>query len=857
MNQEHGGNLDQFCRIAERTANEIVDFSVNVNPAGMPEFMRAAIYCRMERIDAYPEPYAKSAVEAAADFHNLSPDRIVFGNGTNQLIHILPSALGFRRAVICTPAFSEYEKACSLSNVKSEFAPGKETDNFFPDFDAVESLAEHGTAAFVANPGNPAGTAVDGHTIIEAAKRQADCVFIVDEAFAEYAPQGTSVLGSEDLPDNLVVLRSLTKFYGMAGLRAGYAVASAQNTQKIRDFLPQWSLNSFAIGVAVEAFRNGDDFRDKTRSENDQRRAALTKMLSDINGIKVFPSQANYLLLRIRKNREKLFETLLKRYGIAIRECSNFRGLESGEFFRVAVRGERENEHLAGALRAVLSGTGQSVRINLRKRKPSLMLQGTSSSAGKSILTAAFCRILLQDGYRVAPFKSQNMALNSYVTLDGGEIGRAQAVQAEACRIEPDPRMNPLLLKPSSDTDSQVIAMGKVVNNMNVPEYFRYKEDVFGMVTDAYNSLEKEYDVIVLEGAGSPGEVNLKSGDIVNMRMAQYAESPVLLVGDIDRGGVYAAFVGTMNTFDRWERELTAGFIVNRFRGDQSLLGSAHDYVQAFTGRPVLGVIPYLHDIGIPEEDMTTIPFDNLAGKEQPCLDAAVVVLHHVSNFTDFAPLAIEPDVNVRLVRTAGDFGTPDIVIIPGSKNVIGDLGALHEAGLAAKILESARQGAWIVGMCGGLQICGKEIEDPHNIESPISAAAGLGLIDLHTRLEANKTLVRAEEVTGPFGMTVSGYEIHHGQTRAGDTVQKTMTRTDGTAVGFAHGKIWTTYLHGIFDEDNFRRRFIDMVREDRGLKPVGIVRAVYNTENALNRLADVVRENLDMEYIYKQMKLK
>ncbi len=850
----HGGDMEYFRRISGRGADEILDFSVNVNPEGMPDFLRAAVLRNMDAVSAYPEPFAESAVKAAAAFHGIQEGMVVFGNGSNQIIHAIPRALGISNAVIFEPGFSEYEKACRLAGIECHFIVGAEKNNFLPALKILPAL-KPGTAVFVANPGNPSGSALKGCEIVSAARKHADALFVVDEAFVEYALPETAV-PLKKLPGNIIVLRSLTKFYGMAGLRAGYAVGSERNIAAIRKFIPEWSLNTFASAVVCEIFVQGREFRRKTFQLNEERRAKFADFLSALPHVKVFPSKSNYLLIRVRRNAGGLAEKLLRGYGIAVRDCSNFRGLESGGFFRVAVRGDEDNARLANALGEVLGKKTGAFHVPAR-HKPSLMFQGTSSNAGKSILTAAFCRILLDDGYRVAPFKAQNMALNSYVTLGGGEIGRAQAVQAQACRIEPDPRVNPILLKPNTDTGCQVVVMGKALRNMNVAEYFRYKKDVFRTVTAAYDSLEKEFDAVVLEGAGSPGEINLKDGDIVNMRMARHAGSPVLLVGDIDRGGVYASFIGTVDTFEPWERKLLAGFIVNKFRGDASLLKPAHDYVHNCTGKSVLGVIPYIHDIGIPEEDMARIPFEDISAKEKPCLDAALIVLRHTSNFTDFAPLAIEPDVNVRLVRKASDFGRPDIIIIPGSKNVIGDLKKLSEEGLAEKIVARHREGAWLVGVCGGLQICGRMIEDPHGIESSRKSAPGLGLINLHTRLEPDKTLFRAENVSTPFNIQISGYEIHHGRTRAAEGVREIMRRSDGTAVGFAAEKVWTTYLHGVFDDDEFRRRFIDMVREDRGMPGLGSVKAVYSTENAIRKLAETVRENVDLRQIYRKMGFK
>ncbi len=852
---DHGGNMAQFCRVSGRSPEEILDFSVNVNPEGMPEFLRGAIIRCMETADAYPEPYAESAIQAAAEFHRISPEMIVFANGTNQIIHSLPSALGIRKANIFCPAFVEYEKACRAAAVDCLRIHGERVNNFLPEIEKLPGDDDDGLAVFLANPGNPAGSAISPSLIIKEAKRRKDFLFIVDEAFIEYSAPDFA-LPPADIPANMIILRSMTKFYGIAGLRLGYAIACPDLIGRIRRALPEWSLNSFAIRAAIEIFKNGETFRRRTYEANRSRRANFAGLLSEIGEVKIYKSETNYFLAETALPSDDICMRLLSRHGIAVRNCSNFHGLEKSSFIRFAVRMESENEMLARALAQELGRSSKRVSIAVKKRKPSLMIQGTGSGVGKSILVSAFCRILLDLGHRVAPFKSQNMALNSYVTLDGGEIGRAQAVQAQACKIEPDPRMNPILLKPNSDTGAQVIVMGKSVSNMGVPEYFRFKEGAFKTVSDAYESLENDFDAIVLEGAGSPGEINLKGGDIVNMRMAQFAESPVLLAGDIDSGGVYASFLGTFCTFEKWEKRLLCGFLVNKFRGDPSLLAPAHNYIENFTGKPVLGVVPFIRDIALPEEDSARIPFDDLSDKDSKTIDAALIMLGRTSNFTDFAPLAIEPDMHVRPVRSASEFGSPDIVIIPGSKSVIGDLRLLRENGLADKILGSARTGAWVIGICGGLQICGNRIEDPHGIESDTKSAKGLGLIAINTVLAREKTLLRLENAKTCLGLDASGYEIHHGLSHAEQDLELAMWRPDGTPIGFAHGKVWTSYLHGLFDDDAFRRKFIDMLRTSLGMPATGEIRKCYSTEAAINRTAKIVRENVDIEFILKKMGL-
>ncbi|MHB0911852.1 MAG: cobyric acid synthase [Armatimonadota bacterium] len=465
-----------------------------------------------------------------------------------------------------------------------------------------------------------------------------------------------------------------------------------------------------------------------------------------------------------------------------------------------------------------------------RKKRPAVMFQGTGSNVGKSVLTAAFCRILRQDGYRVAPFKAQNMSLNSYAA-DGGEMGRAQVVQAQACGIGPDVRMNPILVKPTTETGSQVIVMGKPARTVDFREQMDHFAEAREIAFSAYDSLSSEYDVLVLEGAGSPAEVNLK--DIVNMETARHAEAPVLLVGDIDRGGVFASFVGHMEVMTEWKRRLVAGFVINRFRGIKALLDPAIEFTERFTGLPTLGVVPHIPDLGIPDEDSVT--WKSFFASEGDGVEVAVIDLPHISNFTDFDALRAESDVRLRAVRSASELGRPDAVVLPGSKNVLHDLSWLRETGLADAVM---RSDAEVIGICGGYQMLGIKISDPHGIEGG-GETSGLGLLPVETVLEREKTL-RQVEGMHPCGLPITGYEIHHGVTEAGLVCED--------------GRAWGTYLHGVFDSDVFRRWFIDKLRAGRGLPPGEA--SAFDIEPALDRLAGIVRESLDVGAIYARMGL-
>lgn len=487
-----------------------------------------------------------------------------------------------------------------------------------------------------------------------------------------------------------------------------------------------------------------------------------------------------------------------------------------------------------------------------KTRTPALMVQGTCSNAGKSVLAAALCRILLEDGVSVAPFKSQNMSLNSFVTRDGGEMGRAQVVQAQACLLDPDVRMNPILLKPSSNTGSQIIVMGQPVANMNVEQYIDYKPLAFSKAQEAYDSLAAEHDVMILEGAGSPAEVNLKHHDIVNMPMARYAGANVLLAGDIDRGGIFASFIGTLAILDQWERDLIAGFIINRFRGRKELLAPAITFTENHTGLPTFGVVDYINNLDLPEEDSVSFKAGLFDENKEGEINIGLINLPHISNFTDFEPFLNEPDVALKTINRPEDLAGINAVIIPGSKNVINDIAWLHTSGLADHIGKNPKQ--VIVGICGGYQMLGQLIHDPHRVESTGQSMEGLGLLPIETVLAKEKTLIRRQGHHIPSGQPVHGYEIHHGLSKG---KKKNLIRFDhNQEAGCDNNNAWGSYLHGIFDSDPFRRWFIDDLRIRQGLKPQGKIMATYDLEPAFTRLAAAVRQELDMDRIYHLLKI-
>jgi len=861
----HGGNVYSIARRLNIPVYELIDFSANINPLGPPDCIIHAFYESIDDIVNYPDTGMEILTKTASLHYKVSEDEIVFGNGSTEILYHIPKILGLKRALIFVPSYVDYEKVCKINNIYTEFFYLKEEDDFLiKSIEQLKNYLKTPSTVFLGQPNNPTGKITDPDLIRELATRYPDCFFIIDEAFADFVEDLDHLYLNR--PKNVIVLLSLTKFYAVPGLRLGLGIANKEIIKRFKEVMCPWSVNIIAQNIGPKIFED-NDYKFRTVEFIKKQRNNFVKKLKEIDEIKVYDSCANFLLVKILTDKwdvDYIKNELLKKK-ILIRDCSNYRGLDK-KFFRLAIKKEEENNYLVECLQEIIKGkrvkqVKPRARIRSKLNTPAIMFVGTSSNAGKSILAAGLCRILLEQGYRVAPFKAQNMSLNSFVTRDGGEMGRAQVLQAQACRLEPDVRMNPVLLKPSSDTGSQVIVLGKPVGNMDVLSYYEFKKELITTVREAYDALASEYDVIVLEGAGSPAEINLKSSDITNMEMAYYANAATLLVGDIDRGGVFASFFGTYYLLNKWEKELIKGFVINKFRGNATLLDSAISFIQKSTGRPVLGIVPYIKNLRLPEEDSVSFKFgwDKLKNRSNCDVKIACIDLPHISNFTDIDPFLIEPDVYVKIIKNKEDLLKEqfDAIIIPGSKNVINDNRYLIKSSIASLLKNIAlNKKTHIIGICGGFQILGKVISDPYNIESQETNIEGLALLPLVTTIEKQKTLIQTEAIFLPTNMNIRGYEIHHGKTDVLDHQGciSVVANRRGDIIGYGTKdlRIWGSYLHGIFDDDRFRRFFIDELRRKKGLKALKDVQARYDVEDGLNMLADVMRRSMDIDKILK-----
>lgn len=762
--------------------------------------------------------------------------------------------------------------------------------------------AEPEALLWLAAPNNPTGLVPEGYPELPARLARAfpRALVAVDEAFIDFV-DGLDPRGCLDeaarLP-NLVALRSMTKFWCVPGLRLGYAVAGGELPLRLRAALPTWPLNCVAEAFARRAFADPGAAarREATRVSVAAERARMAGLISGLPGIRALEARANFYLVRVDEAAAGISAGELasgaEAAGVGLRRCDSFGGLgvpgrgraERGEgYLRIAVRPPEEDDRIYVVLARILgeaaggresrgeAAGGERARAARgrpddppsslaapptagaapasARRARALMVLGTSSGAGKSLITTALCRIFRDLGVDVAPYKAQNMANNSAVTADGLELGRAQAVQAAACGLEPDARMNPVLLKPEGDRSSQVVVMGRPYARLEAADYYRLKGEMRAAARAAYDSLAAEHELVVMEGAGSPAEINLKADDFVNLAAARYAGARALLVGDIDRGGVFASFIGTVSTFSPEELRLFGGFVVNKFRGDPALLGDAFAMVEDRTGFPTLGCVPMLAGLDIPDEDEPAVKAGCRPGAE---LRIAVPALRRVSNFTDLDAFAAEPDVAVEPVGSGRELreGRWDAVVIPGSKSTVADLAWLRSVGLADAIADFAAAGGAVVGVCGGYQMLGRRILDPDRIEADGVETPGLGLLPLVTVFARDKRLARRVARWAEGGFPLEGYEIHHGRTcPEAEGLKAVMLGDDGEALGYGEGRVWGGYLHGLFDADAFRRHFLNGLRADRGLNPLPIHERP-SLDRRIGILADAVRDALDMKAI-------
>jgi len=884
----HGGDARAVAAAMglERVPRVRLDFSVNVNPLGPPPGLRDALARGMDSVSRYPEAYAEDAAQCLARAHDVEAGTVVVGSGATEIFGWIVQALRPRSAGWMDPCYAGYAEVCRAFGVEGAPVGTLCAEDSFAM--PAECLLRAGVEMlFVGTPNNPTGVLVDPEEVLAAAKSRPERWFVVDESFIDFVPGSApcrlvrqeremgknrrtfSLLSAAPaargrggrLPPNVIVVKSLTKFFCIPGLRLGMAYACGEAMARIKAVRLPWSVNALAQVAARELYED-TDYVSRSRTVTAELREGFARELSSLPGFTVCASSANFLVAELPPAwTSQSFQKAMLEQGILVRAGHTFPGL-GDRFCRLAVRPESEAREFFRVVRHLLgvSGKGGSAVSLEGARTPAIMVVGTTSHAGKSVVAAGLCRYFARRGARVAPFKAQNMALNSFVTEEGGEMGRAQVVQAQAAGVPPHTDMNPVLLKPLGDAGSQVIVNGEAIGNFPAREYYAMKERMRTAAHEAYDRLAAQYELIVMEGAGSPAEINLLAEDFVNLDMADYAGAAALLVADIDRGGVFASIYGTLQLLPERLRRLVKGVIINKFRGDVSLLEPGITEIEERTGVPVLGVLPYERDLRIDDED--SLGLDDRRQDTGGVIDIAVVRLPRVSNFTDFIALEALSGVAVRYETDAGRLGSPDLVILPGSKNTLGDLGWLQANGWKDTLEAARTAGIPVFGICGGYQVLGLTVSDPEGVEEAISVdVPALGFLPVRTVMASTKALARVEGEASevfpfaPEGTPFAGYEIHMGQTQTVDdaTAPLRITRRGGRPASdpegclSSDGPVFGCYVHGLFDREEFRRGVIEWLCAKKCLPREDWPSAETPVTDELDRMADLLERHVDM----------
>jgi len=851
----HGGNIKV---IAEKlNLKEIPtishDFSVNINPFGMPENIEKKLNSlASEQLSNYPEVYAESACIHLAEVHNIPKECVLVGNGSTEIFSLLLHTFRPSKVHCIEPCYSGYAEVCHAAGLpyKTAISTTKEEDfrvNLEDiDFSDIEMI-------FLGSPNNPSGITIPRDSILDSAEKHPDTFFVIDESFIDFLSDTAekSLCEIRSLPKNIAVVKSLTKFFALAGIRLGMIYANASVIAKIAEKRLPWSVNILAQTAAQLVYAD-TDYICETRKNICELRSKMYKQLSEIKNIRVFPGEADFLLCELIDSDVCELQKKLLKESILIRSCADVPGL-GASFFRIAVRDEKANQLLLNILRG---------QVTIKNKSHAIMIVGTTSGAGKSIITAAYCRYFARQGIRVAPFKAQNMSLNSFVTKEGGEMGRAQVVQAMAAGIEPHTDMNPVLLKPTKDAASQLIVNGKVAGNFAARDYYEQKRCVREDAHAAFDRLSEQYDMIILEGAGSPTEINLMKEDFVNMSMAEYADARTILVADINPGGVFASIYGTIKLLPEKYRKLICGVIINKFRGDVSLLQPGIKEIEELTGIPVLGVMPYLKDLNIEEEDSMGLDDkirsaaalqSSTTNNQCQLLDIAVISLPRMSNYTDFLALETSAGVQLRYVSHPDKLGSPDLIILPGTKITVSDMCFLQESGFETRLKQCRSQGIMIIGICGGYQMLGEEITDPHCIEGKNTEVKGLGFLACTTEITINVPFAKKRTA-------FSGYEIHMGITKK--QLNNSVTEPLKILSRSAHrcdqncgmlsedGRVFGCYIHGFFDKYELRTQLLNYLAEEKEIALPEQHNKTVNSAESFNHLADMLEKYVNQSTI-------
>lgn len=842
---EHGGRLHRAAAQYGIPLARWIDLSTGINPQGWPlPPIPREIWTRL--------PEDEDGLEAAAGDYYGCPALLPTA-GTQAAIQALPALRERSRVAVLAPAYAEHAQAWRHAG----------HDVVTTDAAALTDAADAADVVVIVNPNNPTGErfGVDALLALHARLSARGGWLVVDEAFIDMTPAQS--LAAHTARDGLVVLRSPGKFFGLAGARAGFVLAAAPLLARLRERLGPWTVAAPTRWLLQRAFADRawqTQARARLAADGARLRDLLQRRGLAVSGgtdlfqwVQLFDAAEWHGALAREAVLTRRFDAPASlRFGLPADETAWERLDAALDFAAASIPRRTDLQALAetpsppngpdGHGRVWVSA-GTPEAEHEQRRAGVLMVQGTTSDAGKSTLVAGLCRWLHRRRVAVAPFKPQNMALNSAVTVDGGEIGRAQALQAQAAGLPPHTDFNPILLKPNSDVGAQVIVHGRAIGNMQAGVYHDYKRVAMDAVLASHERLCARYDAVIVEGAGSPAEINLRANDIANMGYAEAVDCAVILIADIDRGGVFAHLVGTLALLSESEQARVKGFVINRFRGDIALLQPGLDWLERRTGKPVLGVLPYLHGLHLDAED--ALPRG--PGRADAALRVIVPALPRISNHTDFEALRLHPEVSFRYVGPGEPIPPADLVVLPGSKSVRADLAWLRAQGWDSALARHLRYGGKVLGICGGLQMLGRRIDDPHGIEGAAGESEGLGLLDLVTTLEPEKQLrtVAGELRIAASGTRVEGYEIHCGVSR-GEALQRPLaTLSDGRDDGAisVDDRIAATYLHGLFDAPGACAALLRWA----GLADAQPLDRAALREQALDSLADAVERHLDL----------
>ena len=859
---QHGGNADSVAgKLGLSMCPRVdLDFSVNLNPVGPPPVLRQILLQGEDAAASYPNEFAAPACGALAAAHGIETEQVIVGNGSTEIFGWILQALRPRGAVLIGPCYGGYQEACDAHGIRAAGIATLTPENQFR-FSGPLKLPENGDLLFIGSPNNPTGGLVSPDVLTDLAWNNPSAMIVVDASFVDFVEAPFDGLPHGDAcPKNLIVVKSLTKFFCIPGIRLGMAWGHPDVMEHIKRVRLPWTVNGLAQAIAPHLYADRE-YLERSRTQTRLLRSLFETSLQSIRGLTVYPSDANFLLVGLPEAWpvSRLQKELLQR-GILIRSCESFEGLGAG-YCRLAVRPRDEQERLIDNLRS-LCAAQLPVARGPNPKPPAIMVVGTTSNAGKTIIVAGLCRLLARRGLSVAPFKAQNMALNSYVTEEGGEMGRAQVTQAYAAGVRPHTDMNPILLKPLGENGSQVIVNGQPIGNFKAREYYSMKTRMRRAAHAAYDRLAAQHEILVLEGAGSPAEINLMAEDFVNMDMAAYARARTVLVADIDRGGVFATILGTINLLPPSHRRLLAGIIINKFRGDASLLDSGIRDIEVMTGVPVLGVLPYMHDLRIEDED--SLGLERARETDGAVLHVTVIRLPRISNFTDYLAMERDSGISVRYADKVEMIGNPDLIILPGTKNTRADLKWLHAGGIGDWLSKARERGIPVIGICGGFQMLGISVIDKTGIEGEAGKTPGLGLLPVTTRITRRKELAQVEGVTAssfPFaerGTRYTGYEIHAGET---DRIQDGnaplfVTRRRKAAVHEHAGAVSTDglvfgcYIHGLFDDATLRTALWRRLCDRKGIAHDAVAVSQENPSVAFDRLADLIEQNIRLDFL-------